>query len=182
MKTKLTTLILTLVFSLNGSLFAEDEKKDSEINNIRKNFLSTPYPKFQKLLNFNRLIGESKGRLLDVQLRIMDIDNNWIDNKEYNVIKSIKSYLSQAKNIGSSLLVLKYEAMIKANDIKSLEFVKSHKELKTLIFFNTVGQIDIILPQLNKLQLQLENSVAVLEVDKIINNLKEIRKFVTNEN
>ncbi len=164
MKTKPITLILTLLFCLSGSVFAEDVNSANPEYNPLKTLLTLGYKAYKARNDVN-----------DVKMRIIK-SNNGILTSETNDINKVMRLMEELESsIKSMRNVMFYESVIVQRKISDNMLRKKHNEIKgnEVIFLKRA--FDRAEQWIKEYQININNTTAVISINeylKVINELK----------
>jgi hypothetical protein len=164
MKTKPITLILTLLFCLSGSAFAE-EKKEGKRN-------------YESLSEFNLLkndYNKSHQEIMDIRKEIDPVDNStiWellslVLDKSFDLLVSLESIQR----------CLSYERVIIEENITNLRLVVTHDAIKRSAVSDALNYIDYSEKFLKKTKVKIQNVAAVIAINKVLEEMEKIKTFL----
>jgi hypothetical protein len=170
MKTKPTTLILTLLFCLSGSVFAEEE------NVIRLNDFGKYILKLEKFIKLFDSISFDvyKEQNIDTslsKLRQVESDMDWIRQLQYKV-KDVKSALNLIS------ISLEYEQIIGDEKINNSKLLKNHHRIRYLNFHNANKNIELNLRGFISMKGLIVHSTAKSTVGLLIDEIESVKRWL----
>jgi hypothetical protein len=165
MKTKPITLILTLLFCLSGSVFAEEESISENIIPLKN--LNAHILKLEKMDVYKE--GNAANSI--AKLRQAESDMDWISQLQYKV-KDVKSSLIPI------VISLKYEQIILVEKIDNSKLMQNHHTMRKLNFSNANKNIDFNLKGFKYMKGLITHSTAKSTIALLVEEVESIEKWL----
>ena len=163
MKTKLTTTILTVIFSVNSSVYSESVKQERYIPN---------YKPLESFLEIKKGYLKSLKEINNIYVRIAEdyakTPNSSIDDlmKMDDYTDIYQSFVNQITPLD---LCLRYEDILKSQKTTNNKLISYHITLIDAILKNFITHVKATKKLLKQLSLEIQNKPAVVVINK---NLK----------
>ena len=174
MKAKPITLILTLLFCLSGSVFAEEESISENIIPLKN--LNAHILKLEKMdkifedISFD-VYKEGNAANSIAKLRQAESDMDWIRQLQYKV-KDVKSSLIPI------VISLKYEQIISVEKIDNSKLMQNHHTMRKLNFSNANKNIDFNLKGFKYMKGLITHSTAKSTIALLVEEVESIEKWL----
>jgi hypothetical protein len=175
MKTKPLTLILTLLFCLSGSAFAEAKDKSSDAPEERPSLGAAKI--FVKLNKNEKRFHEIVQNLIKTKNVNGVLDLGLEQERNMAVISNLAQVQTKLELIWH---ILSYEDhLIKMNDDESI--THKHNYLRKSAFKSYMDLVNLHINNFKKMRVMLSTTAGVLELNTIIENLEELKLWVSKE-
>ena len=171
MKTKPITPILTLLFCLSGSVFAEEEFS---------------YKPFDDLLSIETKGSAISAKLMEISILLFEktnetksVEKQFQFKTDYEYLDLIQEQKLKIKNdINNLAKLIIYERGILEHNVKSDGFIKFHNQQRKqrFDFLNTF--LDERVKKIKRHQLEIKNTTAVNAINHFLRYCENVKNYV----